>query len=134
MHRVTRETPERERSAGEGGVPHRRVGRDKAEPEIDALELPTLLVEPRQEHECGRDTRLGPELRGAVPVVVHEAAGTTRDSIATPLTWRGESLQLADTAGIRKRSAGGASREELDVMSVYKARETVRRAHVALGA
>lgn len=69
---------------------------------------------------------------GEERVVVHEAAGTTRDSIATPLTWRGESLQLADTAGIRKRSAGGASREELDVMSVYKARETVRRAHVAL--
>ena len=43
-------------------------------PEINALELPAPLVEPRQEHDCGRDTGLGPELRGAVPAVVHEAA------------------------------------------------------------
>ena len=45
---------------------------------------------------------------GEERVVVHEAAGTTRDSIATPLTWRGESLQLADTAG--SASAAPAAR------------------------
>ena len=44
--------------------------------------------------------------------------GTTRDSVSQELVWKGDKMIVADTAGIRKASADGAQREELDRMAV----------------
>jgi GTP-binding protein len=71
-------------------------------------------------------------LVGANRVVVHPDAGTTRDAVSTPLTWRGLRLLVADTAGIRGQSAGGADREELGRMAVAKAKQMIMASHAAL--
>ena len=46
-----------------------------------------------------------------------------------PLTRRGQRMQLADTAGIRRPGAEGRAREDLDRMSVTRALETVEHSH-----
>ena len=45
-------------------------------------------------------------LLGEERIVVDEAPGTTRDPISTAFNWRGQSMQLADTAGIRRPGYG----------------------------
>jgi len=71
-------------------------------------------------------------LLGEERLVVDEAPGTTRDPISVPLSWQGERLLVADTAGIRRRAAGGKSREDLDRMAVVRAQQTLEHCHVAL--
>ena len=67
-------------------------------------------------------------LLGEERLVVDEAPGTTRDAVSVPLRWQGEQLLVADTAGIRRRAAGGRSREDLDRMAVVRAQQTLEHA------
>lgn len=71
-------------------------------------------------------------LLGDARMVVHPDAGTTRDAVAAAVRWRGCNLLVADTAGIRRPSAGGDAREELDRMAVRRAKEMVMGSHAAL--
>ncbi|GAB4269003.1 MAG: ribosome biogenesis GTPase Der [Deferrisomatales bacterium] len=66
---------------------------------------------------------------GQERLVVSAAAGTTRDAIDTPVTFRGRPYVLIDTAGIRRRSRveGGVER-----WSVLKAIRSIDRSHVCL--
>jgi len=53
-------------------------------------------------------------LLGEERMVVDPVAGTTRDSVSAEYEWREKRLLLIDTAGMRKKAAGGEAREELD--------------------
>ena len=62
-------------------------------------------------------------------VIVSEIAGTTRDSIDTPFTWKGENYILVDTAGIRRKSKVNANIERY---SVIRAVTAIERCDVCL--
>ena len=65
-------------------------------------------------------------------MVVHAQPGTTRDAVSAPLVWRGKRMLIADTAGIRRRAAGGEQREELDRMAVQRAKQMMMASHATL--
>jgi GTP-binding protein len=66
---------------------------------------------------------------GEERAIVSEVPGTTRDSVDTPFEYRGQSLVLVDTAGIRRR---GHVDEGVERHAVLRARRAVERADVAL--
>lgn len=61
--------------------------------------------------------------------IVSERAGTTRDAIDTPFSYKDKKYLLIDTAGIRKKSA---VEENVEYYSVIRALASVRRADVCL--
>jgi GTP-binding protein len=68
-------------------------------------------------------------LLGEERAIVSEIPGTTRDAIDTVLEWRGQSIVLIDTAGIRKR---GSIAPGVEKYSVLRALKAIDRADVVL--
>jgi len=66
---------------------------------------------------------------GQERAIVHEAPGTTRDAIDTPMEWEGQPVVLIDTAGIRKR---GRIQRGMEKYSVLRALKAIDRADVVL--
>lgn len=66
-------------------------------------------------------------LLGYDRTIVSSIAGTTRDAIDTPFTYKDKSFTLIDTAGIRKKKAVD---EDVEYYSVIRAFSAVRRADV----
>ena len=64
--------------------------------------------------------------------VVHPDAGTTRDSVTSEFEWGGERILIADTAGIRRRMAGGSGREDIDRIAAHRARTMAKSANVTM--
>ncbi|MCP4649859.1 MAG: ribosome biogenesis GTPase Der [PVC group bacterium] len=62
-------------------------------------------------------------------VIVHDAPGTTRDTIDTILEVNGEKLILIDTAGIRK---GSKTKESIDVYSRSRTIQAIKRSDICL--
>jgi GTP-binding protein len=60
-------------------------------------------------------------LLGEERMITGPEAGITRDSIAVELTWEGRSLQLFDTAGLRRKMRVEGKAEELSVGDTLKA-------------
>ena len=61
--------------------------------------------------------------------IVSEVAGTTRDAIDTPFTYKGQKFTLIDTAGIRKKKN---VEEDLEYYSVLRALGAVKRSDVTV--
>jgi GTP-binding protein len=68
-------------------------------------------------------------LLGFERTIVSDIAGTTRDAIDTPFTYKGKKYLLIDTAGIRKKSN---VEEDVEYYSVLRAFGAVRRADVCI--
>ncbi len=68
-------------------------------------------------------------LFGEERVLVSEVPGTTRDAVDTLLEFRGRTIRLIDTAGIRRR---GKTERGPEVLSVVMARKAIERAHVCV--
>jgi len=68
-------------------------------------------------------------LLGEERAIVDDAPGTTRDAIDTLLDFRGQSVLLIDTAGIRRQGRIGVGVERY---SVIRARRAIDRADIAL--
>nr|VFK40772.1 MAG: GTP-binding protein [Candidatus Kentron sp. SD]VFK46441.1 MAG: GTP-binding protein [Candidatus Kentron sp. SD] len=68
-------------------------------------------------------------LLGETRVVVHDHPGTTRDSIAVPLTRAGKSYVLIDTAGIRRRARVS---EKIEKFSIIKSLQSIEAADVVI--
>jgi len=66
---------------------------------------------------------------GQERVMVSPEAGTTRDAVDTPFTYRGRHLVLIDTAGIRRP---GRVERGVEKYSVLRAREAIERCDVAI--
>ena len=62
-------------------------------------------------------------------VIVSDIAGTTRDSIDTPMEYEGERYILIDTAGIRRKSKVN---EDIEKFSVIRAVASIERCDVCL--
>nr|VFK59168.1 MAG: GTP-binding protein [Candidatus Kentron sp. TUN] len=68
-------------------------------------------------------------LLGEERVVVHDHPGTTRDSIAVPLTRAGKSYVLIDTAGIRRKARVS---EKIEKFSIIKSLQAIEAADVTI--
>ncbi|MEJ2217057.1 MAG: ribosome biogenesis GTPase Der [Gemmatimonadota bacterium] len=68
-------------------------------------------------------------LLGEERLVVNEEAGTTRDSIDTPMRYHGRTLVFVDTAGLRRHSR---IREGLEYYSALRTERALERADVCL--
>lgn len=66
---------------------------------------------------------------GADRVLVHDAPGTTRDAVDTPLVYRGRSYVLIDTAGIRRK---GRTQAPLEKLAAVMALRSLDRCQVAV--
>lgn len=66
---------------------------------------------------------------GSNRMLVSDVAGTTIDSVDSPLIYNGRRYTLVDTAGLRR----SAKREEdLEIISAFKSQEAIRRADIVL--
>ncbi|MGE0488328.1 MAG: ribosome biogenesis GTPase Der [Vulcanimicrobiota bacterium] len=61
--------------------------------------------------------------------LVHDEAGTTRDTVDTFLDFEGNSICLLDTAGLRRK---GKVTDEVEYYSSVRAMDTIKRAHVGI--
>ncbi len=77
---------------------------------------------------AGKSTLVN-RLIGEERLLTAPEAGTTRDSIAVDLDWRGEKFRIHDTAGLRRRSR---VEEKLEKLSVADALNAVRFAEVVV--
>src|SRR6516225_2012396 len=77
---------------------------------------------------AGKSTLIN-HLLGEERLLTSPEAGTTRDSIAVDIDWKGASFRVFDTAGLRRRSR---IEEKLEKLSVADALRAVRFAEVVL--
>ena len=63
------------------------------------------------------------QLLGEVRVIAFDQPGTTRDSIAIPLTYKGEPWTLIDTAGVRRRARVNDTIEKFSIIKTLRAIE-----------
>ena len=69
------------------------------------------------------------QLLGQNRMHVSDIAGTTIDSVDSPLTYNGKQYTLVDTAGLRRSSR---REEDLEVISAFKSQEAIRRSEIIL--
>ncbi len=77
---------------------------------------------------AGKSTLIN-HLLGEERLLTSPEAGTTRDSIAVDLNWKGRALRIFDTAGLRRRARID---DELEKMAVSDALRAVRYAEVVV--
>jgi GTPase len=77
---------------------------------------------------AGKSTLIN-HLLGEERLLTSPEAGTTRDSIAVEITWKGRAFRVFDTAGLRRRSR---IEEKLEKLSVADALRAVRFAEVVV--
>jgi GTP-binding protein len=77
---------------------------------------------------AGKSTLIN-HLLGEERLLTSPEAGTTRDSIAVEIEWKGRSFRIFDTAGLRRRSR---IEEKLEKLSVADALRAVRFAEVVV--
>src|SRR6516165_11096651 len=77
---------------------------------------------------AGKSTLIN-HLLGEERLLTSSEAGTTRDSIAVDIDWKGSSFRVFDTAGLRRRSR---IEEKLEKLSVADALRAVRFAEVVV--
>jgi GTP-binding protein len=68
-------------------------------------------------------------LLGMHRMLVSDMAGTTVDSVDSPLVYNGKHYTLVDTAGLRRSSR---REEDLEIISAFKSQESIRRADLVL--
>ncbi len=95
-------------------------------PEEPALVVPRLAIVGRP--NVGKSMLLNAVL-GEERVIVSDVPGTTRDAIDTAFEFRGQSLVLVDTAGLRRR---GKIARGLEQHATLRARAALERADAAL--
>lgn len=69
------------------------------------------------------------ELLGTHRMMVSDIAGTTVDSVDSPLEYNGKNYVLVDTAGLRRQSK---REDDVEIISAFKSKESIRRSHIVL--
>lgn len=122
--------------AGEAAAPQERGERrrrKKKEPEFEGEDAPvapdeTVKITVLGRPNVGKSTLIN-QLLGEERLLTGPEAGMTRDAVTVPFTWRGRSLELVDTAGLRKK---GKVEGALEKMSIGNSTNALRYTHVAL--
>lgn len=68
-------------------------------------------------------------LLGMNRMMVSDIAGTTVDSVDSPLEFNDKKYVLVDTAGLRRQSK---REDDIEIISAFKSQETIRRANIVL--
>lgn len=97
-------------------------------PEAEEPPEEALLVAVVGKPNVGKSSFIN-RLLGEERLVVTDVAGTTRDSIDTPMRYHGRSLVFVDTAGLRRQSR---IHESLEYYSALRTERAVERADVCL--
>ncbi|MGA9350856.1 MAG: ribosome biogenesis GTPase Der [Anaerolineae bacterium] len=111
---------------GTGDLLDQVVGAFPVEEEEEELEAVKIAIVGRP--NVGKSSLLN-KILGQERAIVHEAPGTTRDAIDTPMEWEGQPVVLIDTAGIRRK---GRIQRGVEKYSVLRALRAIDRADVAL--
>ena len=72
------------------------------------------------------------DLLGFQRSIVSPVAGTTRDAIDTPMTWKGQKVLLIDTAGMRRKSRVKADKTAVEYHMVLRSLRAIERADVVI--
>ena len=97
-------------------------------PEGDEEEDTTLRVAVIGKPNVGKSSFVN-RLLGEERLVVSDVAGTTRDSIDTPMQYKGQTLMFVDTAGLRRQSKIG---EGVEFYSSVRTERAIERADVCV--
>nr|VFK24837.1 MAG: GTP-binding protein [Candidatus Kentron sp. MB] len=97
-------------------------------PHEEGDDLPGVRVAIIGRPNVGKSTLVN-HLLGETRVVVHDHPGTTRDSIAIPMTRAGKPYVLIDTAGIRRRARVS---EKIEKFSIIKSLQAIQTADVTI--
>jgi GTP-binding protein len=111
---------------GTGDLLDQVVGAFPVEEEEEELEAVKIAIVGRP--NVGKSSLLN-RILGQERAIVHEAPGTTRDAIDTPMEWEGQPVVLIDTAGIRRK---GRIQRGVEKYSVLRALKAINRADVVL--
>lgn len=76
----------------------------------------------------GKSTMIN-RIMGEERVVVYDMPGTTRDSVTIPFERQGQSYQLIDTAGVRRR---GRIKETIEKFSIIKSLQAIKQSNVCI--
>jgi GTPase len=101
---------------------------EHAEDDADAFINRPIKVAIVGRPNAGKSTLIN-RLLGEERLLTSEEAGTTRDSIAVDLDWKGRAFRLYDTAGMRRRSRID---EKLEKLSVGESLRAIRFAEVVV--
>jgi len=105
-----------------------RVAEHLPFPEAPAEEVERIKVAIVGRPNVGKSSLLN-ALLGEERAIVHEAPGTTRDTLDTPFDWQQQHLVLIDTAGIRRKAK---VKETFEYYSVLRSFAAIERADVSL--
>ncbi len=94
----------------------------------DAVESDALKIAVVGKPNAGKSSLVN-KLLGFDRTIVSDIAGTTRDAIDTPFTYKGKNYILIDTAGMRRQRSVD---EDVEYYSVVRALAAVKRADVCL--
>jgi GTPase len=97
-------------------------------PQTEEAPEDTLAVAVVGKPNVGKSSFIN-RLLGEERLVVNDVAGTTRDSIDTPMRYHGRSLTFIDTAGLRRQAR---IHESLEYYSALRTERAVSRADVCL--
>ena len=96
-------------------------------------EAPKTIVEGQRIAMVGKPnvgkSSLCNNLLGMNRMMVSAVAGTTVDSVDSPLQYNGKDYVLVDTAGLRRQSKREA---DIEIISAFKSKESIRRADIVL--
>jgi len=101
------------------------AGEDEASADASARPIRVAIV---GRPNAGKSTLIN-QLIGEERLLTSPEAGTTRDSIAVEIDWKGRAFRVFDTAGLRRRSR---IEEKLEKLSVADALRAVRFAEVVV--
>jgi GTP-binding protein len=104
--------------------------KDQAEAEELSEETPqeTITLTVLGRPNVGKSTLIN-RLLGEERLLTGPEAGMTRDAVTVPFSWRGQALELVDTAGLRKK---GKVEGVLEKMSISNTTHALRFTHVAV--
>ena len=108
-----------------------RLAEDLAQlPSVQSVKIPTdaIRIAIVGRPNAGKSSILN-RMIGEERALVSDIAGTTRDSLDTPLVYNGKPYVLVDTAGIRRKSKIS---ERLESLSVMRSLRAIERADVVL--
>lgn len=101
---------------------------DNVDGEDESLSTRPIRVAVLGRPNAGKSTLIN-RLLGEERLLTSPEAGTTRDSIAVDVTWKGREFRVFDTAGLRRRSR---IEDKLEKLSVSDALRAVRFAEVVV--